>query len=612
MTPPDDNVHPLRSELENAPTVARPKGDGPKGDGGNGKGKVRAREPGEIWPDCPVQALGMSGDVSYYLDVRGQLRGVDNHTLQKMLHVFGGRTGLLSKHFPVYDKEGLPRPNRFDQMALSTAMITACEERGIWTPTGRMREAGCWTDDDGRLIVHAGDQVLIGGAWRPPGIYGGKVYAACNPAPRPADSDRQALAGLELLDLVETWNWRRRDIDPVLALGMICAQMLGGALEWRPVGWLTGDAATGKSTFQKLLLYIHGGETGLLQAADATEAGIRSVIGFSSLPVAIDELEPNPEQPSKTKNVVELARRASSGAQIFRGGADQKGHQSNAYSCFLFSSILVPAMPPQDRSRLILLDLDRLPPDTPKMALDPRRLRAIGAGLRRRLIDRWPEFQVRLETWRAALAMQGQTGRGSDNYGTCLALADMALHHAAPSAEILESWASKLSLAVTEDTTEIGSNAEDMLVHLMSQEIDVWRRGERFTVGQWVAMAAHLPGSRKAIDSADRSTANDYLARYGLRVYGRNRDAQLALANKPLRGLLDLFEGSIWADGVWSQAVRRIDGAEPVNMTLNRVATRGVRIPLKAIPGMLSFPMDRVPRDGGLPPPIPDEEDGFA
>lgn len=599
----------LREELLNAPEAPPP---ADRDDTAEPPPPRPGRPWGEIWEGCPVRALGVFGDVSWYLDVTGQLRGIDNHTNQKMLHLFGGRLGLLASQFPQFDKEGVPKPRAFNALHLSSAMIEACEERGVWSPTNKVRGPGSWTDEDGRLVIHAGDQVLIGGEWHPPGIFDGFVYPASDCAPRPAEGEGNADAPRALLDLLATWAWRRPDTDPQLMLGLILAQMLGGALEWRPVGWITGDAATGKSTLQALLLHVHGGTTGLLQAADATDAGIRSVVGYSSLPVAIDELEPDADNPKKVKSVVELARRASSGAQIFRGSSDQKGHQSNAYSCFLFSSILVPPMPSQDRSRLILLDLDRIPEGARKIRLEPRKLRAIGAELRALLLSRWQEWPERLEAWRAALAEEGQTGRGADNYGTALALADLALNPGPLSQDVLRGWASKLGHAITEDAVEVGSNAEDMLTHLLSQPLDVWRRGQKHTVAEWLMYAGRVDGAPETLgELSDPGHANRLLAGFGLRVRGRGEAAELMIATKQLQGLMDLFRETQWASGAWSQAARRLPGAEAsVPVKLNGITTRATVVPFRAIPGLLGLPADPAPVTSA--PQTPDDMEDFA
>ncbi|MEL6886885.1 MAG: hypothetical protein AAFP87_20425 [Pseudomonadota bacterium] len=621
----------LRYQLQNAPEMAFDNNDGPPppppidedprdaDDGGPDDPQVPGR--GEIWPDCPVKPLGVYGDMCFYLDVLGQLRQIDNHSLDKIRNVFGGRIELLANHFPQFDQNGKRKAMKFDQAMAAAAMNLACSDQGVWSPTGRARGAGCWTDEDGKLIYHAGDAVLIDGEWRPPGVYDGKVYSAADPIPRPALNEGRADPAEKVLDTLATWQWRRPDIDPHLALGTICAMMLGGALEWRPVTWTTGDAATGKSEFQKLLNYIMGGEAGLRQAADATEAGIRSVVGYSSLPVAIDEFEPDPDNPTKTKRVIELARRAASGGQIFRGSTDQKGYQGNAYSCFLFSSILLPAMPSQDRSRLIVLNLDRLPDGIPKLNLDPRTWRAVGAALRRRLLEAWPTWPQRLAAWRAALADHGQAGRAADNYGTVLALADMALGRDTEQNDVTHGWAEKLAKALANDTVEVGSNADDMLHHMLSQYHDAWRRGEKWLLSQFIMAAAALPGAPAEIfpnepynDRQKQSQMNAILSKLGLRVKGFGHEARLFIPNKTFQGLCDVFEGSVWAQGVWSQAASRLPGAERSSsgLTLSGVRSRGTWVPFSSMPGLMAFPASTSETGVGVSAdPLPPEEEEF-
>jgi phage/plasmid-associated DNA primase len=55
----------------------------------------------------------------------------------------------------------------------------------------------------------------------------------------------------------------------VLLLGWIGAAFLGGALPWRPAGYLTGEAATGKSTLQALIKGLLGDS--LVQAVDNSD-----------------------------------------------------------------------------------------------------------------------------------------------------------------------------------------------------------------------------------------------------------------------------------------------------------------------------------------------------
>lgn len=624
----------LAAQLEGAPVVARPDGGAAQGDapeapaaGGKGKGKAkgkgasadraapppdgpgRGRPRGEIWEGCPVKPLGVNGEVSYYLDRHGQLRGVDNHTAQKILHLFGDRIEALCWNFPQFDKEGDRRKGRFDQTSASMAMIAACSERGLFNPDGAVRGTGAWTDDDGRLIYHCGTHLITPEGEQEPGEIGGKIYPAYPPIPAPAQAVGRADPAADLLTTLHSWAWQRPDVAPMLALGMLGVLMLGGALDWRPVYWVTGDKAAGKSTLQDLIKYLLG-EKGLVQSTDPTKSGITSRLGHSSLPVALDELEPGDEGSTKERDIITLARVAASGGQWLRGSADQKGASGNVYSAFLFSSILIPgSMGPQDRSRLITLDLDQLPPDTPKMVLDPRTWRSRGAALRRVLIDRWVTWAERLALWRAALAEVGLSGRNGDNWATTLAMADMALHEALPAADVRTAWAGKIARVARMQTDEVGSDAEDMLMHLIGQPFDVFRRGELFTVAHWIMVAAQLPGAPSAlvagtdgaqvIDDEVRAgaakRANETLAKYGLRVRGEGADAALFIANKPIPNLCKLFERSRWAGGVWSQSSRRVPGAQPVEqpLTLAGQRCRGVYVPLTSVAGLLSFPMDR-------------------
>lgn len=601
-------------------------GPQPEDRGGGNSGHRGGRPFGQIWDGCPVRPLGVNGDFYYYLDRLGQMRVVKKHEGQVMMSIFQDRIGLLCMHFPTFDKSGERVAGKFNQMHASTAMIEACADRGLFNPDGTVRGVGAWRDDNGALVYHCGKVLLTDVGERMPSDIDGKIYPAYPPVPEPLTEVAKDPAP-DILAQLCTWSWQRPDVEPMLALGMIGAQMLGGALEWRPVYWLTGDKASGKSTFQDMVKHLHGGDKGLIQSNDPTKSGITSRLGHSSLPVAIDELEPGDEGSNKERDIIVLARVAASGGQWLRGSADQKGASGNVYSTFLFSSILIPgSMGPQDRSRLITLGLDTLAKDAPKPSLDPRTWRKRGARLKRLLIDRWPSWDDRLQMWRAALAEAGLSGRNGDNYATTLAMADMALNEDLPAETHLKGWAAKIAKAAQRDTDDIGSDAEDMIQHLIGQPYDVYRRGELHTVAQWIMVAAALPAAPRELvvhgdsgmveitdqdrDKAAR-TANEKLARAGLRVKGRAEAAELFIANSPIPGLAKLFDHSRWARGVWAQSSRRLSGAQPVENPLRLAGqrTRGVYIPLKSVAGILSFPMDRGSAGAPQSPASSDFED---
>lgn len=623
----------LARQLEEATVAAepapRPAAAGAKGGGGEkgpddgGRPPRPGRPSGEIWDGCPVRPLGVNGDVSWYLDRHSQLRGVDNHTAQKILHVFGDKIRALCLNFPTFDKAGNRRQNRFDQTAASMAMISACSERGLFNPDGAVRGVGAWRGEDGGLIYHTGQALILAGGTSDPGEIDGKIYPAYPPIPSPTLSAGRGDAAQDVLAQAMTWKFGRPEVDPMLTLGMVGCQALGGALDWRPAFWFTGDKATGKSTLHEWIRWLHG-DKGLIQSNDPTKSGITSRLGHSSLPVAIDELEPGEEGSSRERDIITLARVASSGGQWLRGTADQKGASGNVYSTFMFSSILIPgAMGAQDRSRLITINLFPPPSDAPKPSLDPRTWKARGAALKRTLIDRWPSWAERLQLWRVALAGHDVTGRNGDNWATVMAMADMALSAELPTADHLDSWARKLAFAAAAETAEIGSNSEDMLTHLIGQPYDVFRKGELWLVSHWLMVAAELPGAPRDLVAVDggltdlvarqeaAKRANEKLAKIGLRVRGTGAEAELFIPNRPIPGLLKIFEHSEWSSGVWAQAARRVPGATVTESPLKLAGqqSRGVYIPFTSIAGMLALPMDHARQPS---PPTPADWEDFA
>lgn len=621
---PDPDAKPKASRKPKADMPPPEEDPGPAPDDQDERPRPPPKRPprprGEIWEGSPVKPLGVNGGHCYYLDALGQLRAIGKHERQTIMQLFAHRLPALCHAFPkmVKDREtGILKkkvPADFEGDQVAMAMIEACGEKGLFDPEGAIRGVGAWVDDDGQLIYHAGDILITPEGEREPATHHGKIYPAYPSIPKPAISLKDgASPGTAILEILDTWAWSR-DIDSMVMLGVIGTQMLGGALDWRPFTWLTGGKAAGKSTLQNLLRHLHGGEKGLIQSNDTTKSGLTSRIGHSSLPVAIDELEPGDERSQKEKDIITLARVASSGGQWFRGSSDQKGTGGNVYASFFASSILIPGdLKPQDLSRLIILTLKALPEGATAPTLRADTWRAKGAALKRVLIDRWPSWAKRLDLWREAFALEGIGGRNGDNWGTVLAMADMALNADLPNEDMLTSWARRVAKLIRADVADLGSDADGMLMHLLTQKYDIYRRGEQYTVAQWLMAAAMLPGYNKQLmgdtwpDQDDYAKAvNAKLASAGMRVYGTGQEARLFLANAPIQGLLDLFAKSEWAKTVWKQSAARVPGAEAVETpaTLAGIRTRGWKIPFASIPGLMSFPMDRdkAPDPSTLPP----------
>jgi hypothetical protein len=554
----------------------------------------------------------VNGGTYFYLDVHGQMRPVGKHDAQAIMALFGHMLPKLYHNFPAVSLDRKTgdlkiKPEHFNHQLAASAMFQACSERGLFDPEGSVRGVGAWTDDDGNLIYHTGDTLIMKGETQKPTTHQNKIYPAYPPIPHPALPGKHADPVPDLLELLNTWQWQRPEIDATIALGMMGVQAFGGALDWRPAYWLTGGPGTGKSALQRLMNMLHGGDKGLIQSPDATARGIASLMGQSTLPIALDELEPGDTGSAKERSIIEAARVASSGGRWVRGSSDQKGSSGQLRSTFLFSSVLIPGiLKSQDLQRIITLTLQPFAEGAKPPAMRADKWRERGAIIKRQLIDRWPTWTQRLELWREAFAEQGIAGRNADNWATTLAMAQMMTAEAMPMPDELQGWTEKIARYIKTDLAELGTDADEVLVHLMSQPFDVFRRGEQFTVAQWVQVAAQSPGAPEALlneFSADRDgkerraqAANAKLAKALIKVVSeRDQPGYLFVGNAKAASLLTLFEGTQWAGGAWKQSLERVKGASwsKTSRTLAGVSTRGVEIPLTSTPGLEMFPQDR-------------------
>lgn len=544
--------------------------------------------------DCPVEPLGVNGDEAYFLDASRQLRIFKAKDLNRgtIVSLFGDMQDLKFTYWPRYGKPDEEtgfcdivgwRPEQAGE-----SLYQEAARKGIIDVLDRVRGPGAWTDEDGELVYHCGDVLYHAGGALTPCQIGRHVYPSAPPKPKPRleESVHGVEEAQELLTLFKSWNWRRPDIDPVLLLGWIGAAILGGALDWRPLIWITGDKATGKSTLHAVMKDVLG-PGGLIAAADASAAGLWQTVGHASLPVALDELEAEADN-RKAAAIIKLARIAASGHQMMRGGSDHKSASFTVRSCFLFSSILIPPTLGQDVSRMAVLQLNEIEAKAKTPSLDSKRLAEIGVILRGRLMKNWHRYQSVLQTYKDALAEVGHSGRGGDLFGTLLACYELMTNDGEPYEADIKTWTGLLEKSTLAEGEGDVANHERCISYLMTSQLDLYRSGERRTIGSWVAQASGtLNGAN--MSSAEIADAKKALGNIGLLVQDK-KDADgntykvLQVANEH-QGLALVFKESLWAsaagtDGVWMQAIRRIKGATPDQQRFSGVKKRCTAVPL--------------------------------
>lgn len=562
--------------------------------------------------DCPVTPLGVDGDVYYFLDTIGQLRALGAREFSKMsvLSLFMGRQHYLWWAWPRMSKEG--KTTNFANDDVSACLMGACAAKGPWTPTDRVRGRGAWLGVKGDLIVHCGTYLYMHGRVHPTGEHGRYVYpkrpAALSPWPHRIDSEINPAR--VILPMLRKWKWKRPGVDPVLLLGWIGASMLGGALDWRPMVYLTGDRGTGKSTLQRVIRGLFG--DGIISTANTTAAGIYQLVAQDSLPVAIDELEGS-EDNRQAKKLLELARQASSGDKGLRGGDRGTGTEFRIQSTFLLSSILIPPMLPQDRSRFALLSLDKIDPSLPPptrvgahdLALLGRKgiahdsqdelsaedFARLGRMMLRRMIDAFPDRHAKLRAYREVLREHGHDQRGQDTFGSLLACADMMVGDAFDDlgldmGETLSSWGEALAAGSIAELADVNESWLDCLNYLLGAPVEAWRNGAKATIGRQIV--AYMDGEEGSTDSKHvRGVLEQAGVGLKLDVSGK----WLAIPNSsPL--LHRLFVGSRWAGdasvGLWSQALKHGPQGtlwESGHCRINGVNSRCTMISLDALYG---------------------------
>lgn len=523
---------------------------------------------GQMPDGCPVTPLGHKDDYYFFLTARGGFKTIRDKDFSKakFTSLYEGNLVYLMANWPRVTKEG--DVTQFHGDVATADHMKACHDRGPWDPSHALRGVGCHRGGEGELIWNLGDVVLI----CPPDAepqradtrtIGEHIYLLGRKQVRPAKEKPGPAPAQTLLGALSSWNWARGALDARLLLGWIVAAMLGGALSWRPLIWITGDKGTGKSTLNDWLEYLFG-TTGLVRASDATAAGIWQSIKFDSLPVALDEVEATIDN-RKTENVINLARQAASGGLVLRGGQDHAGVEFTARSCFSFSSINIPPLSPQDMSRLAILELGPLEGKAPP--LDAKALHELGGMLRRRIIDQWRHWDARFLAWRNGLIRLKHAARTADQFGTLLAAADLVLADKEPSAPAIDESLSQWRLGDLAEQADETPDWHRCVSWLTSEPLDVHGRNKT-TVAKLLTIAS---GRAQGEASAQDSAAGD-LALLGLKLIWRpdpERDGRethyLAIAND-MRGTDKIFENSHWrgksgALPVFVRVLRRVPGA---------------------------------------------------
>lgn len=555
-------------------------------DAGAWPGAPRDRLP----PDCPVIPLGIAGKNYYFVDSAGQLIevGVAEWGKKMLMALFCATPNYVEWAWPRWAAPKANRPSAINGVEVDEAaacLMKAAESVGLFSSMDVVRGRGAWTDRFGQLIWHSGDALwrVDGGRlkYSRTGEIDGKLYPrqaeVLEPWPEPVSPAESPVR--EIFKALTSWTWERPTLDPVIVIGGIGAMMLGGALPWRPHIAAMGDWGTGKSELRRLVKAILGST--LHDLEDATSPAIYQRLGMDTLPVALDEFEAR-EDNRRNVAIVELMRVAASGGRLARGGANHVGVEFVVRNAFFCYGINLPPMRPQDRSRIVILNLGQLKVGDAKPPVVPEEA---GRMILRQLMDAWPRFHQRLDDWRDVLRGAGIESRGQDVYGTLFAIGELLLGMEAmeeiglpvTEAERLGELIAQATAQEREDRTE---NWRACLEHLMTATVDAWKGGEKPSIG----------GIFEQLENheIEFKYARERLAAAGCGLL-QEADGELPAGQRKWLlavphaspALQKLFAGSRFADQVWVGALRQApptivirDRSNRQVVKINRVAAR--------------------------------------
>jgi len=557
-------------------------------------------------PDpCPVKALGITdaGEYVFVTALRLVRRFTTNglHSTGGPNDLFGGKLDWARRHFRRWDPINNKLTGALNKQQLMGAMIQACDRVGYYDNAVPHRSVGTWRGPDGDPVIHCGDAILYRGEVFEPGETIGDYRYVLGPRREAPSLDWVGNRGfrlkpgplsdcLKVVARIGSWNW----LDPEgrdLFIGGICCDVYGDALHWKPHRFIRAMPGAGKSTLLKYTRYLLGSAAHDVQR-NFTRAMLEQRFSNTSCALLLDEMESDTDG-EKLRRVFELVRLMSDdGATGGRGTSGGQARSINLHGSVTMVATLAEAWRPQDRSRIAYIELGRLRDregheDKSQEEIE-REVYAeateMSAGVRARILDRFPLFRENLALVRARILELGGAPRDADQLGYLIAgWATMTKDEPLASVEVeqLKRFTPYImTLAEEADGTDDPSECLHTLFGLSS---GIFEQGREMTIGQVIA---------EARDPETGARMRNALGGLGLRlnrlqseVDGRLEawsEAWLAVANKHAK-LEKLF-----ADYAAYRAPKRAQILSGLKKTVNGVP----HVPKRA---------EKVLRFGGVP-----------
>lgn len=505
--------------------------------------------------DRPFRMLGYNRGVYFYLPKRGgqvielkahehtelRLYAVAPYTYWQTAVDLNGDDALAEKHWK----------------QIAHSMIQTQHDEGVFEET-RLRGRGAWMDGK-RVIVHTGSEAIVDGtATALDAVNSNSIYEVAPPWEFGFGEPARNAEANRLVKICERLTWEDRLSGALLAGWCVIAPVCG-ALPWRPHIWITGSSGSGKTTAQNDIVGRIVGPASERFDGSTTEAAIRQTLGHDARPAIMDEAESEDVEGIKQmQGVLKLARVASSGGKISKGGSAHRAVTFVIRSCFCFSSIHTSLRLQSDESRVTKLVLL---PNMSAGAGDHYRdlVRDINAwftpeyasAMFARTVKYLPILLQNIATFTEAAAVEFRSRRAADQIGAMLA--GYALCHSTRTYSPKEAadfisereWTEHVPIGMQNDETKL-------FQFMMTRRIRATVGGGTgdHTIGGLLEMAR----SGHDAKAQDASTA---LGAYGIKVVGP--DIYISYDAQNLREIF-LKDAPQYA-GDWKRPLLQLPGA---------------------------------------------------
>ena len=467
---------------------------------------------------CPVRPLGYIEGGNVFVTALREIRVFSAGQLTGrggLIDLFGGSMWWPLRHFRKLDEDGKPTGGLQERRCVQD-LVKACGLAGYYDGSTPYRGIGTWRGPGRVPIVHAGDRIFHNSRIESPGVKIGEalyVIGGSRQAPRHTKPEHQPRTfdwdpcgpevGRWVAAALDEWHWEDPEARDLYHGGLFC-DMLGEAPVWRPHKFVRAPYSSGKSQLLKFSRALLGGAAHPIQRT-YSRAFLEQHFSGTAAALLLDESESDEEE-DRVRKLFELVRLLSDdeGATGGRGTSAGKARRFDVHGTVTMAATVSETWRPQDRSRIVLLELRPLnarfnqPPAPPESILALiEKAAEESAGLRARAIGRWDLFLENVKIARTAIMAMGGNTRDGDQLGHLIAgwwtmTSDSPLNE--EDVEQLSRFRPHImSLVEAEDGDDEASDCLNTLFGLTPH--NKWSGGEQLTIGQIIAKAREEDGT---------------------------------------------------------------------------------------------------------------------